>query len=182
MNTSSDLAFVAVLLAVALAPAWAIVRHARGVPPSLTHPTIASGVGGVLCVFVYGQVVWFLRALLESGYVLERVTSVVAQAPEMAEPVLVALLPTLLALLLCPWMLWELARRRTPSAPAIAVVCLWLLGPGVASLQSWYFDAELTIASQVQLFGWAFGWTAYFALSPRVALTYGTARAKTLFG
>ena len=178
--TQSDLIFVAVLLAVAALVARLIVRHAQGFAPVYRHERIASGVGGAMYVFIFGQALWFLRAILESSYVFRQVLTVVADTPEMATASLVVLAPTLLALILCPWMLWELARRRSPSVPAVAVVCLWVLGPCVAALQSWYFDAELTVLSQVQLFGWAFGWTAYFAWSPRVALTYGTARAKAL--
>lgn len=178
--TPSDWILVAVLLAVAALVALGIVRHARRFAPVHRHDRIASGVGGAMYVFIFGQALWFLRAMLESPYMVQQVLAVVADNPEMATAALVVLAPTLLALILCPWMLWELAHRRAPSAPAVAVVCLWVLGPCVAALQSWYFDAELTVLSQVQLFGWAFAWTAYFAWSPRVALTYGTARAKAL--
>lgn len=180
MQWVMEVVMLAAMVAAVAIPSLIVIRYGRSVDPVHTHPEIKSGFGGAMCVFVFGQVAWFLRALWESTFVFEEALGALAQSSDLAVPTAVALLPTLAALVLCPWMLWELTHRRTPSALAFVVVSLWVLGPCVAMAQSWYFALELTPWSQLQLFGWAIAWTAYFAVSPRVALTYGTVRAARL--
>ena len=46
-------ALVAVIIAV---PTWLLVKFSRNFPPAITHPSLKSGVGGWLIVFLAGQV------------------------------------------------------------------------------------------------------------------------------
>lgn len=184
-------ALVLVLLALVAIPTVIIIRFAK------THPAVyarkklsgpgerllyGSGFGGLLDFLVAGQVAWFLRALWDVSHMAGDFYFVLSREPQMTLPALVALLPVLLSLALSAVMLWILAVRRNPNALAVAVVCLWLMGPAVAMLESWYFQAELTEASILQLFGWALFWSLYLVVSPRCAMTYGTRRGARIAG
>lgn len=171
------LALLAVLVAV---PTVILLKWARNFPPALQHPKLASGVGGWLIVFLIGQVAWFLRGLWETFYLAGELFYVYEKSPGTLQSILVAVLPTLFAVLFGGIVLWQLIAKRTPSAIAAIIILLWLMGPGVAMLQSWYFDGVLTEFSLFQLFGWALAWTLYFAASRRIALTYGTPRGRQL--
>ena len=92
----------------------------------------------------------------------------------------VAVVPGLVSICIGAWVIWQIAAKRSPNAVAFAVVGVWLMGPCAAMLQSWYFGLALTEMSLIQLFGWSIGWSLYFVLSPRVALTYGTPRGKRI--
>ncbi len=173
--------FVVALLAVIITiPTVVLVKWSKSFPPALTHEKLASGVGGWLIVFLAGQVAWFLRGLWEACYLSGELVYVYQKSPGTLQSILVAVLPTVFALLFGAIVLWQIVAKRKPSAIATVIVLLWIMGPGVAVLQSWYFDSELTEFSLFQLFGWALGWTLYFAASRRVALTYGTPRGQNL--
>lgn len=58
-------ALVAVIIAV---PTWLLVKFSRNFPPAITHPSLKSGVGGWLIVFLAGQVGWFMRGVWETFY------------------------------------------------------------------------------------------------------------------
>lgn len=177
LKTLFVLALIAVVVAI---PTWVLVKWAKAFPPALKHPKLTSGFGGWLIVFLAGQVAWFLRGLWEACYLSGELVYVYQKSPGTLLSILVAVLPTVLALILGVVVIWQLVAKRTPSAVAVVIVFVWLMGPGVAALQSWYFDGALTELSIFELFGWALAWTLYFAVSRRVALTYGTPRGRTL--
>ena len=169
------------LLAVIVAlPTWILVKWSRNFPPALRHPKLASGFGGWLIVFLAGQVAWFLRGVWETCYLSGELLYVYQKSPGTLLSILVAVLPTVLALILGAVVIYEILVKRRPSAIAVVIVSVWVMGPAVAGLQSWYFDGALTELSIFELFGWALIWTLYFAVSRRVALTYGTPRGQHL--
>lgn len=168
-------ALVAVIIAV---PTWLLVKFSRNFPPAITHPSLKSGVGGWLIVFLAGQVGWFMRGVWETFYLAGELYFVVEKAPSALTDAMVAVLPSFFALVFGAVILWQITVKRKPSAVAVTILLLWIMGPGVAMLQSWYFKATLTTFSLVEIFGWTIGWTLYLAVSRRVALTYGTPRGK----
>ncbi len=174
------LLIVAILAVIITVPTVVLVKWAKSFPPALKHEKLASGVGGWLIVFLAGQVAWFLRGLWEACYLSGELVYVYQKSPGTLQSILVAVLPTVFALIFGAIVLWQIVAKRAPSAIATVILLLWIMGPGVAMLQSWYFESELTEFSLFELFGWALGWTLYFAASRRVALTYGTPRGQNL--
>lgn len=177
LKTLLILAVLAVIIAI---PTVVLVKWSRNFPAAVTHPKIASGVGGWLIIFLAGQVAWFLRGLWEACYLTGELVYVYHKSPGTLQSILVAVLPTVFALVFGAIILWQIVARRTPSAIVAVIILMWIMGPGVAMLQSWYFDGVLTEFSLFELFGWALAWTLYFAASRRVALTYGTPRGRSL--
>jgi len=59
-------ALLAVVALVTAVPTVILVRFSRRFAPAFTHPKIASGVGGWLVLFLFGQVAWFLRGVWET--------------------------------------------------------------------------------------------------------------------
>ena len=148
--------------AVVLIPTFFVGRYAQTRPPLLTSSRAKSGFGGVYMT----SELWFM---------LERNSQTMLAA-------FVAVVPGLVSICIGAWVIWQIAAKRSPNAVAFAVVGVWLMGPCAAMLQSWYFGLALTEMSLIQLFGWSIGWSLYFVLSPRVALTYGTPRGKRIAG
>ncbi|MCF0253092.1 MAG: hypothetical protein HUK26_02000 [Duodenibacillus sp.] len=167
----------AVVLAVALVT-WLLLKHARRFPPALRHPAHASGVGGLMAAFMAGQVFFTLLAVWRAASIL----TALLMSPYKVSPDagLMLVLPIAAAAALSAAMLWILASGRTPHAVGAAVVLLWLMGPGAELLQSWYLDVPLGQVRENATLAWKQGWTAYLALSRRVALTYGTAKGRRL--
>ncbi len=161
-------------------PTWIIGSYARTKPPVLTSPSIKSGFGGLLWVFIIGQIAWFLRAVWETTFITSEFFFMLVRNAEMMVQASMAVLPTVLAIFLGAMTIYQIAVKRSPNAVGVTIVMLWVMGPGVAMLQSWFFKLALTEASMIQLFGWAVFWSFYFAVSPRVALTYGTPRGYRL--
>ena len=170
----------AIIVFIVVLPTWIIGSYARTRPPVLTSPNIRSGFGGLLWLFVLGQTAWLLRAVWETTFISSEFFFMLVRSVEMMTQAAVAVLPTVLAILLGAMTIYQIAVQRTPAAVASTIVMLWIMGPGVAMFQSWFFKLALTQASMLQLFGWAIFWTVYFAASPRVALTYGTPRGRRL--
>ena len=173
--------FIAALVIVVVAiPTWIIGSYAKTKPAALNSPRYKSGFGGMLWVFIVGQIAWFLRAVWETTFISSEFFFMLARNEEMMLQAAVAVLPTVLALFLGVCVIYQIAAKRTPNALGSAIVMLWVMGPGVAMFQSWFFKLALTQASLLQLFGWAIFWSNYFAASPRAALTYGTPRGRRL--
>lgn len=172
--------FGTLIVVIVLVPTWIIGSYARTKPPVLTSPNIKSGFGGLLWIFILGQIAWFLRAVWETTFITSEFFFMLVRNAEMMVQAGVAVLPTVFAIILGALTIYQIATKRTPGAVASTIVMLWVMGPGVAMFQSWFFKLALTQASMLQLFGWALFWTVYLAASPRVALTYGTPRGRRL--
>ena len=179
MSLTVIISAVLIVLVVGL-PSIIICRAARRVAPALTHPNHKSGFGGLLYLFVVGQVGVLMTAVWQVSYMTSELFFMLKRESEIMMTGAMAVVPIYVGVLLGAYLLWQIAFRRTASTVASSIVLLWLIGPGVAAVQSWYFKMALTEASLVQIIGWCIFWTAYFALSPRVALTYATPRGKKI--
>lgn len=166
--------------AVVLIPTFFVGRYAQTRPPVLTSPRAKSGFGGVMWLFLAGQIGWLLTLVWQTAYMTSELWFMLARNSQTMQAAFVAVVPGLVSIIIGVWVIWQIAAKRSPNAVAFAVVGVWLMGPCVAMLQSWYFGLALTELSLIQLFGWSIGWSLYFALSPRVALTYGTPRGKRI--
>lgn len=171
---------VAGVAAVVLALSWGYVKWAGRHAPALSHPKVASGVGGALILFFIGQIAWLLRALWDVSFALGSLARIAVAVPSKLPEALMVVMPSAVALVLGAVLLWDLGRRRTSFVLGEAIVLLWLMGPVAALCQGWYFHLHLAAFSVVQLFGWSILWTLYFAFSPRCALTYGTKRGERI--
>lgn len=87
-------ALVALIIAV---PTWLLVKFSRNFPPAITHPSLKSGVGGWLIVFLAGQVGWFMRGVWETFYLAGELYFVVEKAPSALTDAMVAVLPSFFA-------------------------------------------------------------------------------------
>lgn len=161
-------------------PSVVICRAARRVAPALTHPDHQSGFGGLLYAFVVGQVGVLLTAVWQASYMTSELFFMLKRETEIMLTGAMAVVPIYIGIILGAVLLWQIAFKRTASTVASSIVLLWLIGPGIAALQSWYFKMALTEASVIQIVGWCIFWTGYFALSSRVALTYATPRGKKI--
>lgn len=166
--------------AVVLIPTFFVGRYAQTRPPVLTSPRAKSGFVGVMWLFLAGQIGWLLTLVWQTAYMTSELWFMLARNSQTMQAAFVAVVPGLVSIIIGVWVIWQIAAKRSPNAVAFAVVGVWLMGPCVAMLQSWYFGLALTELSLIQLFGWSIGWSLYFALSPRVALTYGTPRGKRI--
>ena len=151
--------------AVVLIPTFFVGRYAQTRPPVLTSPRAKSGFGGVMWLFLAGQIGWLLTLVWQTAYMTSELWFMLARNSQTMQAAFVAVVPGLVSIIIGVWVIWQIAAKRSPNAVAFAVVGVWLMGPCVAMLQ---------------LFGWSIGWSLYFALSPRVALTYGTPRGKRI--
>lgn len=170
----------ALLFLITAIPTWVLVRWSKNFASAYTHDKLPYGVGGWLILFLFGQVAWFLRGVWETCYLSGELLYVLQKSPGTLQSILVAVLPTFFALIFGAIVIYQIVVKRSASAIATTIVLIWIMGPGVAMLQSWYFDRALAEISLIELFGWAIVWSLYFAVSRRVALTYGTVRGKNL--
>lgn len=166
--------------AVVLIPTFFVGRYAQTRPPLLTSSRAKSGFGGVLWLFLAGQIGWLLTLVWQTVYMTSELWFMLERNSQTMLAAFVAVVPGLVSICIGAWVIWQIAAKRSPNAVAFAVVGVWLMGPCAAMLQSWYFGLALTEMSLIQLFGWSIGWSLYFVLSPRVALTYGTPRGKRI--
>lgn len=169
-----------IVAAIVAGATWMLWREGRTVAPALTKEGIKSGFGGWVLLFVAGTVLQVILNVWNVGTMAADLYFLLQKSSESPAAALMMLLPVLAAIIIACVLLLQLAFKRTPATVATAVVMIWLTGPGLTLLQTWYFHLELTSAGMVQFFVWPIVWTAYFAVSPRVALTYGTPRGKRL--
>lgn len=179
MSTTYIVSAILIVLVVAL-PSWVLCRMAKSYPPALTHPVHESHFGGLLYVFVIGQVGMLLTAVWQTSYMTSELFFMPERQAHVMFAAAMAVVPTFLGVVLGAVILWQLVFKRTPKAVAVMLILLWLIGPGTAFLQSWFFQMPLTNLSLIQTIGWCVFWTLYFALSARVALLFGTPRGKRL--
>lgn len=104
-------ALVAVIIAV---PTWLLVKFSRNFPPAITHPSLKSGVGGELIVFLAGQVGWFMRGVWETFYLAGELYFVVEKAPSALTDAMVAVLPSFFALVFGAVILGRLRSNVSP--------------------------------------------------------------------
>ena len=161
---------------VIIALTYGYVKWAQRYAPALGHRTVRSGIGGALILFFLGQIAWVLRALWDVSFALGSLTRIAVAVPSKLPEALMVVMPSLAALILGAVLLWEMGSKRKSYVLGEAIVLLWLMGPVAALAQGAYFNLHLATFSAVQIFGWAVLWTAYLAVSPRCALTYGTKR------
>lgn len=161
-----------VMLAIVLGPTYGIWKLARRYPPIFEKQGVRTGVSGPLLVFIAGQMAVLVRLLVQAAWIAKELSGM---ATGLINAVIVAG-PTFFSLGLGLFILYALTCLRTPAAIALVIVALWLMGPVGALLQSWFFMTPLPTLALYEMFAWAGIWTVYFALSPRIALTYGTRR------
>ncbi len=166
--------------AVVLIPTFVLGRFAQTKPPALRSDRHKSGFGGLMWLFLAGQVGWLLTLVWQTTYMTSELWFMLARSAQTMQAAFVAVVPGFVSIVIGVWVIWQLTARRTPNAAAFVLVGVWLMGPCVSMLQSWYFNLALTEASLAQLFGWSIFWSLYFALSPRTALTYGTPRGRRI--
>lgn len=174
--------FVGWLLAAAvvLIPTFIVGRAAQAKPAALTSDRVKSGFGGPMWIFLAGQIGWLLTLVWQTAYMSSELWFMLERNSQTMRAAFVAVVPGIVSILVGVWVIWRIVSNRTPNALAGAVVGIWVMGPCVAMLQSWYFGLALTQASLIELFGWSIFWSIYFALSPRAALTYGTPRGRRI--
>ena len=152
--------------AVVLIPTFFFGRYAQTRPPLLTSSRAKSGFGGVLWLFLAGQIGWLLTLVWQTVYMTSELWFMLERNSQTMLAAFVAVVPGLVSICIGAWVIWQIAVKRSPNAVAFAVVGVWLMGPCAAMLQSWYFGLALTEMSLIQLFGWSIGWSLYFVLSP----------------
>ena len=171
--------FFLVLAAIAL-PSFLLYCLARRVGSRLICSSHKSGFGGVMVIFLIGQVA-VTEYLFWQGYVVATSLTWENFAPGLDRfAAYVAVGPSFIQALLGTALLYLLIGKRSPASLAGVIVLLWLMGPIAVLVESWYFSLALSASSLWPIFLWAAVWTAYFVLSPRVALTYATVRGKRL--
>ncbi len=162
------------ILVVILVPSWIVVKWAGNFPAALTHTDHKSGFGGLLILFAMGEVAIAVTALWQASYLTSELLFMMTREAQSLKLALMAALPVWATFLINVWILWRMSSKRTNAVVAGTIILLWVAGPGLTLLQSWYFGMQLTELSMIQIFGWCIFWTGYLAVSPRVALTYGT--------
>lgn len=173
------LSWVLLLVVVAL-PTWIICSWASKIAPALTDEKHKSGFGGALILFVAGQVAIFITALWQASYMTSELVHMLSRDAQSLKLGAMAVVPVWLTVILGAAILWQIAAKRTAATIGAVIVMLWVSGPGLTLLQSWYFKMELTELSMIQIFGWCIVWSVYLAISPRVALTYATPQGKKI--
>ncbi|MDO4936491.1 MAG: hypothetical protein Q4E62_01085 [Sutterellaceae bacterium] len=173
------LSWVLMVVVVAL-PTWIICAWASKIAPAMTHEKHKSGFGGALILFVAGQVAILITALWQASYMTSELVYMLTRDAQSIKLGAMAVLPVWLTVILCGVILWQIAAKRNAAAIGSIIVMLWISGPGLTLLQSWYFKMELTDLSMIQIFGWCIVWSIYLAISPRVALTYATPQGKKI--
>jgi len=166
---------VCVFLVIAV-PTLILYRYGKRQPPKLQSEAYQSGFGGPMVFFLLVEVA-FIERFLWLGYLatssvnwetvgtgLDRFAVIIAVGPNWIQA---ALGIVMLAVLL---------KGRSPAALATTLILLWLMGPVAFLVQSWYFSLKAPAIGLFEIFAWTIFWTAYFVVSPRVALTYGTPR------
>ncbi len=161
-------------------PTLMLYRRGARVPPRLMSTRYRSGFGGPMVFFLMGEVAVIERLLWEGYQVVRAIPwqSIEGGVNQFAAVVSVG--PFFIQAALGMIMLATLIFCRRPVAVALCILLLWLMGPVAVLLTSWYFSLKSPVLGLVEIFGWSLIWTAYFVLSPRVALTYGTARGLRL--
>ena len=161
-------------------PTYIISRYAKRIAPALTREGVASDFGGLLYLFVAGEVGYLITSLWQAGRMAGDLYVLMSTSSGALAGAALAAVPSMLAVLLTAFLLWKIAVGRTPRAAAIAVILLWLSGPCVAAAQSWYMQMALDEWSMLRGFGWCLFWTIYLAAATRPALIYGTARGRSI--
>ncbi len=176
----SQIVSIAVLLAciflMIAVPTLMLYRFGKKVAPRLTSEAYQSGFGGPMVFFLLVEVA-FIERFLWIGYLsvkavnwetvgegIDRFATIVAVGPTWIQAALG------IAMLAC------LIKGRSPAALAATIILLWLMGPVAILVESWYFMLKAPAIGLLEIFAWSLFWTAYFVVSPRVALTYGTPR------
>lgn len=173
------LSWVLILVVVAV-PTWIICAWAAKIPPALTHEKHKSGFGGALILFVAGEVALTVTALWQASYMTTELLYMLTRDAQAIKLGAMAVVPVWFTVILGCLILWQIAAKRTCAAIGSSILMLWVAGPGMTLLQSWYFKMQLTELSAIQIFGWCIVWSVYLAISPRVALTYATPQARKI--
>lgn len=171
---------VVVLALIVAAATWFLWRQGRTVAPALSSATLPSGFGGWLLLFCAGTILQIIFAVWNAATMSADLYFLMRKSTESPAAAIMMIVPLLAAIIISCVLLVQLAFKRTPMTIGTAIVMIWLVGPGLVLLQTWYFHLALTTAGIVQYFVWPVVWTAYFAVSRRVALTYGTDRGRKL--
>lgn len=163
-------------VALVCAVTFGLMHCSRKYPPALSSVQHKTGIGGVMLLFIAGEVAIMLRLLVQCTYLYANLKAISASFIDG----LVIMAPTATAVILGALVLFELVVSRRASAPATAIVALWVKGPVFVPLQAWFFSQPVAMMTLVEIVGWAFVWTVYLVLSSRVALTYATKRGYRL--
>ena len=133
-----------------------------------------TGVGGLLLLFLAGEVTILFRMFWQCAFFLVKLNSM--HAP-ISDKMIILFFP-IATVLLTVTILYQITVKRCPSAVAFSIVSLWVSGPVFMQLQGWFYSMPVPANVLLQVLGWTFVWTVYLVVSPRAALTYGTKRAK----
>lgn len=161
-------------------PTLMLYRRGARVPPCLVSSRYRSGFGGPIVFFLMGEVAVVERLLWEGYQVTRAIPWHTIEGGVNQFAAVVSVGPFFIQAALGMIMLATLIFCRRPVAVALCILLLWLMGPVAVLLTSWYFSLKAPVLGLVEIFGWSLIWTAYFVLSPRVALTYGTPRGQRL--
>ncbi len=180
----SQILSIALLLAcvflIIAVPTLMLYRQGKRTPPKLHSEAYQSGFGGPMVFFLLIEVA-FIERLLWQGYLMVSTVNWETVGTGLDRfAVIVAVGPNWIQASLGILMLAILLKGRSPAALSATVILLWLMGPVAFLVESWYFSLKTPAIGLVEIFAWSIFWTAYFVLSPRVALTYGTARGLRL--
>lgn len=177
--TAIAVMLMCVFLVIAV-PTLMLYRRGARVPPCLVSSRYRSGFGGPIVFFLMGEVAVVERLLWEGYQVTRAIPWHTIEGGVNQFAALVSVGPFFIQAALGCIMLATLIFCRRPVAVASCILFLWLMGPVAVLLTSWYFSLKAPVLGLVEIFGWSLIWTAYFVLSPRVALTYGTPRGERL--
>lgn len=161
--------------------AWAVLRIARMVPPALTKPGYASGVGGLLLIvvlFFWLQAVVPLFRLGREGAEVARVAFMEADYFWAAFQTLI---PDLVAAVTLTAAALMLTIGRSARSLTWVLLLAWVGAPVVAFLRAWLLNIPLTLFGEptAMLTGMIVT-TLYLLFADRSVLTYGLPRAATL--
>lgn len=164
-----DVLIVLVFIAIIVAcPTYALYGISRTRPSARPLPGIAHGVGGWLLLFVATIVLSILMLFLDTLNLYNVLTEMNRWNWGLICPAITISILYIYCTYLIVWV-------RKPFIVKHIVVVLWVVGPISTLLLSLITGADINYQALIRSSIYATVWTAYFALSKRVACTYGTA-------
>ena len=107
--------------AVVLIPTFFVGRYAQTRPPLLTSSRAKSGFGGVLWLFLAGQIGWLLTLVWQTVYMTSELWFMLERNSQTMLAAFVAVVPGLVSICIGAWVIWQIAAKRSPNAVAFAV-------------------------------------------------------------
>lgn len=158
------LTFLAIIVA---CPTYALYGISRARPSARPLPGLPHGVGGWLLLFVATIVLSIVMLVLESINLYQVLSELDRWNAGLLCPPAVIILLYIYCTYLIVWV-------RKPFIVKHIVVVLWVVGPLSTLLLAFMAGIDINYEALIRSSIYATVWTAYFALSKRVACTYGT--------